>query len=1527
MSKEELKHNRAVRGAYKGHCNQDIKRAERLMTDTEGGINITELKAIGERLSRRLDEIKAMDTAILNALQTDEEISEETEQALTFQDDIHYWIVKIKEFVTDGYHPVSTFQNKPTPRAHTAHINLPKLQIHPFDGNPLEWLTFWDSYSNAVHNNQELNNIDKMNYLKGLITCNAARAISGLPMTSQNYEKAIEILKERFGRNQVLINAHMESLSKISAPSADVQQLRQFYDSCESNIRALETLGVQTDSYGSLLIPILLKKLPEQLRCTIFRTNPQADCSLNDLRTALCHEIDTREKSQLTQENDTSSVVDDVLVPTVGALLTNTQPRQIHPAPKSPNTNRKFQLKPCIYCDGKHRHDKCSKVKTTKERKTILTQKNKCLNCLRSGHTRYQCQSRFRCLNCGLKHHTSICEPSEPNRDSSKRHEKQEDPQNSKNVTSAMTTLASTTIHTNTLMQTALVTASGPTTRCQARILIDTGSQKTFITQCLKNKLQLKAAQNEILDVTTFGSTKGTLKSYEVVTLTLNAVNKDVKITALVTPIICPPLSSTQHMEIPVEFKALAFADPLNAKGDRTIDILIGNDHYAQVILGNTKKSQDERWMATQSKFGWLLSGPVPNNEFSTETTLNTLCQMIDAQPTRNDDLNETLTKFWEISKIPDECNDTEVTGVQKHFQDTIEFNKVTGRYNVILPWKDNKQNLPTNFTLARKRLSNLQHTLKGKHPELIHKYNEQLLDQLKRGFIEQVLDPNIHQGVMHYMPHFPVFKESNTTAMRIVYDASAKISSKALSLNDCLHTGPNLIQRLQNMLLTFRSHKIAFTADIEKAFLQIELNTQDRDATRFLWLKDIDKSANNPDNLVVYRFCRVLFGAAPSPYLLNATIQHHLAKQDDWISEDLQRSIYMDNVVTGTDTEPEALQYYTSSRNYFQGAGMNLRQWTSNSPTLNRQAHDDGVYAEPMVKVLGLNWNTKTDTLSLSLAKLIKQTNSIEKVSKRSVLSLSSKLYDPLGFVEPVTVKAKIMMQELWKQNLKWDEELPGSFKENWVKWLNELQNLTPLGIPRQYFNNDGGKVQLHVFCDSSQLAYGAVAYLRGTKPKSETKCTFTMSKSKVAPIKPQTMPRLELLAAVLGAELSKYLSNTILSKFHTSEIILWSDSQIVLSWITSSKPLRQQFIQHRVQRIRDITSQSTWMYCPTSCNPADLITRGLDANAFISKQQIWNQGSAWLMKPTREWPTVNDNQLQDNTENYTETQAISINVASTQKSPNLLNVIDITKYSTLNKTLRVTALVIHFTRKLREKTKSNTITAIDMKHARNALLQSVQQFYYGEILSKIKDKGKGKRPAIIHQLGLYLDDDVLLRCRGRLQYAQLPHNTKFPILIPKESHLSTLIVRATHSIVLHGGVRETLTELRQSYWIPKGRQLVKREIRKCVTCRKVEGPPFRSVSSPPLPDIRVTGSQPFQVTGIDYAGPLYVRNANKEVAKVYICLFTCTTIRAVHLELVEDQTASAFLRAFKRFASRRGIPECIISDNAKTFKQVHKN
>lgn len=162
----------------------------------------------------------------------------------------------------------------------------------------------------------------------------------------------------------------------------------------------------------------------------------------------------------------------------------------------------------------------------------------------------------------------------------------------------------------------------------------------------------------------------------------------------------------------------------------------------------------------------------------------------------------------------------------------------------------------------------------------------------------------------------------------------------------------------------------------------------------------------------------------------------------------------------------------------------------------------------------------------------------------------------------------------------------------------------------------------------------------------------------------------------------------------------------------------------------------------------------------------------------------------------------------------------------------------------------------------------------------------------------------------------------------MPKDNYLTTLIVQSMHKTVMHGGVRETLTHIRQTYWISQGQQVIKRIISKCVTCRKIQGPPFRSVPTPPLPKSRVLQSQAFQFTGIDYAGPLYVRDqGNQTSSKVYICLFTCAAVRAIHLELVEDQTTQAFLRAFRRFISRRGVPECIFLTMQKPSKLELKN
>ena len=379
---EDINKMKSIRAAYKGHCTQDFKKSEKLLTSETP--DQAELEALMDRLIRRAGEIAQMDAKIVMSLETEEDILKDTESALLFQDNISDWQFKIKQFLKSKQEtPVSqfhhsSFKQTPTPRMH---INLPKINIKPFGGDPLEWLTFWDSFSAAIDKNLELSDVEKMNYLNGTLKGEAARAISGLPLTEDNYRKTTELLKERFGKTQNLTNAYMESLSKIHAPSSDTKNLREFYDTCEANIRGLETLGVMTESYGSLLIPILLKKIPEDIRCLIFRADPLADSSLDRLRLAIRQEIETREKSHISSLEEDAAMDEEVFIPTAGALLTNAQQKQRFLKGK-PKVSR-----PCTYCAETHRPEKCDKITSVEERRSILQRQQRCFNCLGLKHT------------------------------------------------------------------------------------------------------------------------------------------------------------------------------------------------------------------------------------------------------------------------------------------------------------------------------------------------------------------------------------------------------------------------------------------------------------------------------------------------------------------------------------------------------------------------------------------------------------------------------------------------------------------------------------------------------------------------------------------------------------------------------------------------------------------------------------------------------------------------------------------------------------------------------------------------------------------------------------------------------------------------------------------------------------------------------------------------------------------------------------------------------------------------------------
>ena len=267
------------------------------------------------------------------------------------------------------------------------------------------------------------------------------------------------------------------------------------------------------------------------------------------------------------------------------------------------------------------------------------------------------------------------------------------------------------------------------------------------------------------------------------------------------------------------------------------------------------------------------------------------------------------------------------------------------------------------------------------------------------------------------------------------------------------------------------------------------------------------------------------------------------------------------------------------------------------------------------------------------------------------------------------------------------------------------------------------------------------------------------------------------------------------------------------------------------------------------------------------------------------------------------------------THASARLDDAIKCEDISTLKRLLKVMALVMKFVALLRSRAKGEEMTAmistVDIANAELSWIKLSQTFVHDE-----------KFNVHYQQLAVFCDKDGVWRCKGRLHHADLPESSKHPILLDKSNYFTTLIVRDCHARVMHSGVKATLTELRSRFWIVKGRQFVQRLVHECKVCKRFNSKPIVGPPPPPLPDFRTQVSPPFSFTGVDYIGPLFLRNGDK----IWICLFTCCVVRAVHLELVPDLTVEAFIRCLRRFNARRGIPCKIVSDNSKTFRSASK-
>ncbi|XP_069139220.1 uncharacterized protein [Argopecten irradians] len=429
-------------------------------------------------------------------------------------------------------------------------------------------------------------------------------------------------------------------------------------------------------------------------------------------------------------------------------------------------------------------------------------------------------------------------------------------------------------------------------------------------------------------------------------------------------------------------------------------------------------------------------------------------------------------------------------------------------------------------------------------------------------------------------------------------------------------------------------------------------------------------------------------------------------------------------------------------------------------------------------------------------------------------------------------------------------------------------------------------------------------------------------MAKNQVAPIKGMTLPQLELMAAVLGAHLGRHL----LDELELERVVYWSDSQIVIHWLSSEKQ-QNKFIKNRRKEINDLTGSKHWRYVPTHSNPADLQTRGISAKEF-EDNTLWFHGPPWITQP-QSWPVWKecDTTVLSAIEN-TETENCSETAKDKRMEPtsNVMDIVQIERFNSYQKLLRVTAYVIRFVDNLRKREDRNQgkLTAGELQRAANMWIRDIQHNIYSTELECLRSRTQHH---LIRQLKLYIDPGNMLRCGGRINNAPIPTDAKFPLLLPGKHKFTHLLIQDTHQRNCHAGTGTVVTLLRQRVWIPAARQIVRSVLRKCVSCKKVSGKPYLAPAPPPLPKDRMLDSEPFSVTGVDFTGELHVKSANGRDKKVYICLFTCANTRAVHLEIVPDLTEESFLRAFRRFISRKSLPKIMMSDNATTFVSAAEN
>lgn len=1076
------------------------------------------------------------------------------------------------------------------------------------------------------------------------------------------------------------------------------------------------------------------------------------------------------------------------------------------------------------------------------------------------------------------------------------------------------------------MLRIAIVELKGPKGSIKIPALFDEGSTATIIEESIADQLQLKGVSSPVTYRWTNGMRRhehdSKIVQLEVSNQNLNSKFFTLKNTRTTIDIGLP----RQKIDVDQIVRLCPMVDLklLESIRNEKPKLLIGSNNAGLIVPLQTRQYNVYGLQLTKSHLGWTIHGCIDDSQPMVDESVNMNLEESDLE------LTELVKLQYKIDNFGSTCEKPRLSADDEKALSIMSstLRKVGNRYEIGHLYKYENLAFPTaaSKALAKRRLKITEGKM-DRNPEFGKQYVAKIEDYVAKGFARKLLPgEEVEDHKTFYLSHFGVYNANKPGKFRLVFDAKAKAAG--YSLNDLLLKGPDFVPPLIAVIWRARAKKYAFLADIAEMFHQILIRKEDQNSQRFLFRGHCRD--REPD---VYVMNAMIFGAISSPskaqYVKNknAEEQEHIYRG---VRQPIEKQHYVDDFFHSESSLQQAIQTIDNVRAAHANGGFQLVKWTTNNDTLTNHLPEElraptaaSPYGE---RVLGIYWDTKSDqfVFPLDFVKFPEVKDSNKKhLTKRFILRFVMSIFDPVGFLNPLTIRLKILFQDVWRENITWDKELDGTFAGRLQKWLQDVDNCKPVRVSRQYFPEivNYSEVDLVTFCDASENGYCAVSYYLLRKG-GVVYVSLVQSKARVAPLKPAlSIPKLELQAMALGSQLCDMIcseTNLIIRKRH-----LWTDSEIALNWLKTDKKLTA-FANARVGKILNTTKIEEWNWLPSSQNVADMGTKELPL-LDLSINSVWFTGPQFLQLPEDRWPSGKLPDLTDPEklilfQKEVEEETEFINVHITVDNIIICERIDITRFSNYHRLIRATAYALKMIELLVQKKidrpKTITIGVTNLREANKLWIKKVQMEIYADEISDLIKNGIVKTSSKLYKLSPIINDGIV-KINGRIP-------GRDPIILPKNHPFTKLLVEMYHKINLHQGQEATLASIREQYWIPRSRDLLRPVARKCMKCKAARSLPTTPIMGYLPPERLEAKVHPFTYVGIDYFGPLFVSEVRRH-EKRWVALFTCLTVRAVHVEIVHSLTTSSMILALSRFFSIRGVSRKIFSDNGTNFKGAH--